>query len=83
MYFYFGPRAIWPPGLVVSALDFGTRGPGSILGGHLLYIVFFCLLFSIIMLNYFLQVIWNYINDKKLHSLTFYIELFSISVGTG
>ena len=43
---------------------------GRILGGHLLYIVCssFC---SVIMLNYFIQVIWNYINThKKVQSVT-------------
>ena len=41
----------------------------------------FLFFFIVIMLNYFIQVISNYINDKKGHSLTFYIEVTSKSVG--
>ena len=33
------------------------------------------------MLNYFILVIWNYTNDKTIHSFTFYIELCTKSVG--
>ena len=40
-------------------------------------------LFSVIILNYSIQLIWNYINDKKIILLTFYIELSSKSVGVG
>ena len=35
------------------------------------------------MQNYFVQVLWNYINDKKLPSLTFQIELSLKFVGEG
>ena len=35
------------------------------------------------MLNYFIQVVWNDIKDKKFYSLTFYIELSFKSVGVG
>ena len=53
------------------------------MGGHLLYIIFSSSFFIAKMLNYFLQVIGHYINDKKVHPLTFYIELSSKSVGVG
>ena len=32
MYDYFNARTTWPGSLVVSVLDFGNRGPGSIPG---------------------------------------------------
>ena len=35
------------------------------------------------MQNYLKQVIWNYINDKKLQYLSFYIESSSKFVGVG
>ena len=39
---------------------------------------------SVVMLNYFLQVIWNYINDKSsIQTFYMYIELSSKSVGVG
>ena len=63
IYGYFDPLRTRHRGLIVSVSNFGTRGPGSIRGGHLLQIVF--LLFRLVMQNYFIQVIWNYINDKN------------------
>ena len=76
MYVYFEQCTTWHRGLVASVLDFGTRGPGSFPAGHLLQIVFF-FFFNLVMQNHFIQVISNYINDKrqKIHSLMFYIEL--------
>ena len=70
---------------MVSMSDFGTRGPGSIPGWALITnCFFFLLLFSLVMQTYFIQVIWNYINDqKKVHSFIFHIELSSKFVGVG
>ena len=34
-------------------------------------------------MNYFLQAIWIDITEKKVHSITFYIELSSKYVGLG
>ena len=41
----------------------------------------FFFVFSIIMLSFFIQVIWNYLNDDTDRSVTFYIELSSKYVG--
>ena len=59
-----------------SVSDFGTRGPGSIprLAPIIPHSLF--LLFSVIMLCYFIQVICDIYMTKN-HSLTFYIELSS------
>ena len=39
---------------------------GRFQGGHLLQIVFFFFFFfALVMENYFIQEIWNYINDKN------------------
>ena len=63
--------------------DFGTRGPGSIPWWALI-IYFFFYFVRLVMQNYFVQVLWNYINDKKkLPSLTFQIELSLKFVGEG
>ena len=35
------------------------------------------------MLNYFIIVIWNYKDDKKFHSFTYYIKLCTKSDGVG
>ena len=59
---------------MVSVSDYGTY--------YTLYYFFF-FFYSVIMQNKFIQVIWNYINYKTNHSLTFYIELSSKSVGVG
>ena len=68
----------WPPSLVVSVSDYGTRGEWSIprWASILQWI------FSVFMLNYFKQVILNYKNGNY-HSLTYYIELCSKYVGVG
>ena len=63
--------------------DFGTRGPGLIPGVGAYYKNNFFFFFSLVMQNYLIEVIWNYINDKKLQYLTFYIELSSKFVGVG
>ena len=64
--------------------DFGTRGPGSI-PGWVLFIncFFFFFFFSLVMQNYFIQVILRYINDKKNTLLNVFIELSSKFVGLG
>ena len=64
--------------------DYGTRGTGSIPGwAPIIHGVFF-FLFSVIMLNYFMQVLRNCINDKN-NSLTFklfiYLSLESVREG--
>ena len=51
--------------------------PGRIPVGPIVHCFYF--FFSEIMLNYFIQVIWNCINGNKNHSLAFYIE--SLVVG--
>ena len=53
---------------------------GRFLDGHLLYIVF---PFSVIILNYSIQQIWNFIDDKTIHPLMLYIEISLKSVGVG
>ena len=53
-------------GLVVSVLDFGTRGLGSIPGMAPFY-RFFSSRFCVLMLNCFKKVIWNY---KKANNFT-------------
>ena len=56
---------------------------GRFQGGHLKQIVFFSFFFFLLVLqNYFIQEIWNYINDKN-YSLNFGIELSSKFVGVG
>ena len=69
---YFETRTTWHRGLVLSVSDFGTRGPGSIprvdtYNNFFLFLFFF----PLVMQKYFIQEIWNYINDKKIHSLNF------------
>ena len=54
----------WPPGLVVSVLVYGPRGPGSIPLWAPIFRVFFSLIFSVLLLNYFILVKWNYTNYK-------------------
>ena len=43
----------------------------------------FVFFFRLVMQNYFMQVIWNYINDKKIDSLKLYLELSSKYEGVG
>ena len=62
MYCYFETHITWHRGLLLSVSDFGTRGPGSIPGWALITFFFF---FPLVMQNYFIQEIWNYINDKN------------------
>ena len=65
-------------GLVVSVSDFGTRGPGSIPGWTRIMNCFF-FLFSpcnTILLQTS-ELSMDYINDEKLNSLTFCIEISS------
>ena len=50
---------------MVSGSDLEPEDQGRFLGGHLLQIVFFFFFFRLLMQNYFIQVIWNYINDKN------------------
>ena len=66
MYCYFEPGTTRHRGLVLSVSDFGTRGPGSISGWALITKCFlFFFFYPLVMQNYFIQIIWNYINDKN------------------
>ena len=80
---YFETRMTRRRGLVLCVSDFGTRGPGSISGGRALMTncFFFFFIFPLVVQNYFIQVIWNYINDKNY--INFLIELSSTFVGVG
>ena len=62
MYCNFKTHTTWHRGLVLSVSDFETSRPGSI-GGWAL-IPFFSF-FPLVMQNYFIQEIWNYINGKN------------------
>ena len=53
---------------------------GRIPGGRLLYIFFISCFLSVIMLSYFIQVIWNYINDTNFHSL-FILKICGVKFG--
>ena len=84
MYDYCEPRTNCPPSLVVSVLDYGTGGLGSIPGwAHQLQRFSFSSNLAFFMQNNLIQVLWNYRNDKYIHSLTFYIELCTKYVGVG
>ena len=68
MYCYFEMRTTWHRGLVLSVSDFGTRGPGSIPGWALItkcFCFFLFFFFPLVMQIYFIQEIWNSINDKN------------------
>ena len=68
--------------LAVSVSDYGTGGLGSIPGrGRKIQCFFF--FFSFLMQNSFIHVIWNYKNDKYIHSFSFYIGLCTKYVGVG
>ena len=70
MHCYFETRTTWHRGLVLSVSHFAARGPGSI-PGLALKTFFFCFFFfPLVMQNYFIQEMWNYINDKN-YSLNF------------
>ena len=63
MHCYFEPRTTSHRGLVLSVSDFRIRGPRSIPGWVLKTKCFF-FFYLLVMQNYFIQEIWNYINDK-------------------
>ena len=65
----------WPSGWRVRLWNLTTRVDSWMGTYYIVQTVFF--FFSLVMQNYFIQVIWNYINDNKIHSLSFYIELCS------
>ena len=68
MYCYFEPCTTWYRRLVVSVSDFGTRWPWSVPRWALItncLFLFYFLFFHLVMQNYSMQVIWNYINDEK------------------
>ena len=78
------PRTTCPPSLVASVSDCGMAGLGSIPGwAHKLQCFSFSLFQLFFIQNYFIQVIWNYKNDKYIHSFMFYIELCTKYVGVG
>ena len=72
----------WPSGLRVRLWNQRNRADSQ-MGTYYKLLFFFFFFFSLVMQNYLIQVIWNYINDNKLHLLTFYIELSSNFVGVG
>ena len=61
IYVYCKPRTTWPPCLVVSVLDYRTKGLGSI--SQLAHILQW--FFTVFILNYFRLVIWDYKHSKK------------------
>ena len=83
MYRQFEPHTTGSRGLVISVLAYETRGPGwNRRVGRVFQSVFSSSLFSILMMNYFIQK-GHYQNDRNGQSLTFYIELCMKSMGVG
>ena len=76
MYDYYERLTTCPPGIVISVSDYGTEGLGSIPGWAPILQCFF-------MLNYFILVIWNYKNDKKMTSLCFILNYARTLCGWG
>ena len=55
LYGHFEPRSNWSRGLVVSVSSYETRGLGRFPGWARIFSVFFFFLFSVLMLNYFIE----------------------------
>ena len=64
MYCYFGPRTTQFRDLVVSVSD-RFDSPVGTYCRLFVFVFFFFFFFRLVMQNYFIQVIWNYINDKN------------------